>query len=130
MVKEWGMSEKVGLRTVDNENNALVKVNDLSPQTVELLDSEIKSILQVPQSSFFLGLKRINHFIFIGLVRPSQKYFEGTPTGTENACRSLDEVRNSRCRRCRIYSDVEKSQEPLRPDLTSAAFLRVNLHRL
>lgn len=47
MVKEWGMSEKAGLRTVENEGSALVTVNDLSPQTVELLDSEIKSILQV-----------------------------------------------------------------------------------
>lgn len=47
MVKEWGMSEKAGLRTVDNEGSALVTVNDLSPQTVELLDSEIKTILQV-----------------------------------------------------------------------------------
>ncbi|CAH0382657.1 unnamed protein product [Bemisia tabaci] len=46
MVKEWGMSDKVGLRTFDQENNALVKVNDLSPATTEVLDSEIKKILQ------------------------------------------------------------------------------------
>ena len=47
MVKEWGMSEKVGFRTIDNNSNSLVVVNDLSPQTAELIDSEIKQILQV-----------------------------------------------------------------------------------
>lgn len=41
------MSEKAGLRTVENDSNSLVTVNDLSPQTVELLDAEIKQILQV-----------------------------------------------------------------------------------
>lgn len=51
MVKEWGMSDKVGLRTFDQENNALVKVNDLSPATTEVLDSEIKKILQVSNRS-------------------------------------------------------------------------------
>ena len=54
MVKEWGMSEKAGLRTVENEGSALVTVNDLSPQTVELLDSEIKSILQVIKTYIYL----------------------------------------------------------------------------
>src|SRR6478752_5327015 len=45
MVKEWGMSEKVGLRTVE-ENRGFVSVNDLGPQTNELIDAEIKRILQ------------------------------------------------------------------------------------
>jgi ATP-dependent metalloprotease len=47
MVKEWGMSEKVGFRTHENESNSLVVVNDLSPQTADVIDSEIKAILQV-----------------------------------------------------------------------------------
>ncbi|KAK4023895.1 hypothetical protein OUZ56_009288 [Daphnia magna] len=46
MVKEWGMSEKVGFRTIEQSSGSLVVVNDLSPQTSELIDSEIKRILQ------------------------------------------------------------------------------------
>ncbi|XP_049853116.1 ATP-dependent zinc metalloprotease YME1L-like [Schistocerca gregaria] len=45
MVKEWGMSEKVGLRTYDNSNKSLVVVNELSPGTAELIDSEIKRLM-------------------------------------------------------------------------------------
>jgi ATP-dependent Zn protease len=41
------MSEKVGFRTIEQNNGSLVIVNDLSPQTAELIDSEIKRILQV-----------------------------------------------------------------------------------
>ncbi len=46
MVKEWGMSEKVGLRTVEDNSKSLVPMNDLGPHTTELMDSEIKRILQ------------------------------------------------------------------------------------
>jgi ATP-dependent metalloprotease len=45
MVKDWGMSEKVGLRTHDGNNSGLVVVNDLSPSTSDLIDAEIKRIL-------------------------------------------------------------------------------------
>jgi len=45
MVKDWGMSEKVGLRTHDGKNSGLVVVNDLSPSSSDLVDSEIKRIL-------------------------------------------------------------------------------------
>lgn len=45
MVKEWGMSDKVGLRTVEDSSKALVAVNDLGPQTTELIDAEIKRLL-------------------------------------------------------------------------------------
>lgn len=45
MVKDWGMSEKVGLRTHDGNNSGPVVVNDLSPSTSDLIDSEIKRIL-------------------------------------------------------------------------------------
>ena len=47
MVKEWGMSEKVGFRTIETNSSSLVVVNDLSPETSELIDSEIKRLLQV-----------------------------------------------------------------------------------
>lgn len=47
MVKQWGMSDKVGFRTHESESNSLVVVNDLSPQTAELIDTEIKTILEV-----------------------------------------------------------------------------------
>ncbi|XP_075676764.1 ATP-dependent zinc metalloprotease YME1L isoform X2 [Dermatophagoides pteronyssinus] len=46
MVKDLGMSEKVGLRTFDEEHNSLVVVNELSNSTSELIDNEIKRILQ------------------------------------------------------------------------------------
>jgi len=45
MVKEWGMSEKVGLRTVEDSNKSLVTVNELGPQTSELIDKEINRLL-------------------------------------------------------------------------------------
>ncbi|XP_059470518.1 ATP-dependent zinc metalloprotease YME1L [Neocloeon triangulifer] len=46
MVKQWGMSEKAGLRTIEENASSLVSVNDLSSTTVEMIDSEIKKILQ------------------------------------------------------------------------------------
>ncbi|XP_067138500.1 ATP-dependent zinc metalloprotease YME1L isoform X3 [Centruroides vittatus] len=45
MVKEWGMSEKVGVRTFEGEHNSLVVVNDLAPSTSESIDTEIKRLL-------------------------------------------------------------------------------------
>jgi hypothetical protein len=47
MVKDWGMSEKVGLRTHDGNSSGLVVVNELSPGTNDQIDSEIKRILTV-----------------------------------------------------------------------------------
>ncbi|KAI2809749.1 ATP-dependent zinc metalloprotease yme1l1 [Blomia tropicalis] len=46
MVKDWGMSDKVGVRTFDDEHNSLVIVNEISDTTSENIDSEIKKILQ------------------------------------------------------------------------------------
>jgi len=50
MVKDWGMSEKVGLRTHEGNTSGLVVVNDLSPSTSDLIDAEIKRILTVSLS--------------------------------------------------------------------------------
>lgn len=47
MVKELGMSEKVGLRTHESQSNELMSFNDLSPATNEIIDNEIKKIMQV-----------------------------------------------------------------------------------
>lgn len=47
MVKELGMSEKVGLRTHEPHINEFMSYNDLSPATNELIDGEIKKIMQV-----------------------------------------------------------------------------------
>lgn len=47
MVKELGMSEKVGLRTHESQSNEIMSFNDLSPATNELIDNEIKRIMQV-----------------------------------------------------------------------------------
>lgn len=47
MVKELGMSDKVGLRTHDSHSNELMSRNDISPSTNELIDQEIKKIMQV-----------------------------------------------------------------------------------
>jgi len=46
MVKEWGMSDKVGLRAIEDNSKSLVAVNDLGPNTSELIDQEIKRLLQ------------------------------------------------------------------------------------
>lgn len=45
MVKELGMSDKVGLRTLDKKEGAFISVNDLSPSTNEMVDQEIKKML-------------------------------------------------------------------------------------
>ncbi|KAJ4443854.1 ATP-dependent zinc metalloprotease yme1l [Periplaneta americana] len=47
MVKDWGMSEKVGLRTHEGNNGGYVMVNELSPSTNDQIDSEIKRIMTV-----------------------------------------------------------------------------------
>lgn len=41
------MSEKVGLRTHESQSNEIMSFNDLSPATNELIDNEIKRIMQV-----------------------------------------------------------------------------------
>ncbi|KAL4103673.1 hypothetical protein QTP88_019023 [Uroleucon formosanum] len=46
MVKELGMSDKVGLRTHESQSNEIMNFNDLSPATNELIDNEIKRIMQ------------------------------------------------------------------------------------
>lgn len=45
MVKEWGMSDKVGVRTFEEGKNSLIIVSELSPSTTEAIDAEIKRIL-------------------------------------------------------------------------------------
>ncbi|KAL5287515.1 YME1L1 family protein [Megaselia abdita] len=44
MVKDWGMSEKVGLRTIESPKG-LVSSEVLGPHTIEAVDTEIKKIL-------------------------------------------------------------------------------------
>ncbi|KAI9583745.1 ATP-dependent zinc metalloprotease YME1L isoform X1 [Glossina fuscipes] len=44
MVKDWGMSEKVGLRTIENPKG-LYPNETLGPNTVEVVDGEIKRLL-------------------------------------------------------------------------------------
>uniref|UniRef100_A0A1B6L7H0 AAA+ ATPase domain-containing protein n=1 Tax=Graphocephala atropunctata TaxID=36148 RepID=A0A1B6L7H0_9HEMI len=46
MVKDWGMSEKAGLRTHDTEKQGLITLNEVSPQTTAVLDNEIQRIMQ------------------------------------------------------------------------------------
>lgn len=46
MVKELGMSDKVGLRTHESQSNEIMSFNNLSPATNELIDNEIKRIMQ------------------------------------------------------------------------------------
>ncbi|XP_068621741.1 ATP-dependent zinc metalloprotease YME1L isoform X2 [Battus philenor] len=45
MVREWGMSEKVGLRTMETPRGALAPADPIGPYTNELVDGEIKKIL-------------------------------------------------------------------------------------
>jgi len=61
MVKEWGMSEKVGFRTIETNSSSLVVVNDLSPETSELIDSEIKRLLQESYDRAIAILKEHQH---------------------------------------------------------------------
>jgi len=46
MVKDWGMSETVGLRTYDSTGKSYIAVNELAPGTSEAIDGEIKRLLQ------------------------------------------------------------------------------------
>ncbi|CAG0918484.1 unnamed protein product [Notodromas monacha] len=46
MVKEFGMSERVGLRFHDRQDGSLVVVNENSPSTSEAIDSEINRLLK------------------------------------------------------------------------------------
>jgi len=59
MVKDWGMSEKAGLRTHDTEKQGLIQISDLSPSTAAVLDNEIQRILQESYERAKLILK--NH---------------------------------------------------------------------
>jgi len=49
MVKQFGMSDKVGVRVFSDDavdsGLSMLKVNELSPQTTELIDAEIKRLL-------------------------------------------------------------------------------------
>ncbi|CAD6185612.1 unnamed protein product [Caenorhabditis auriculariae] len=48
LVKVFGMSDKVGLRdytVTEDKDSPMIKVSDLSPQTAELIDSEINRVL-------------------------------------------------------------------------------------
>ncbi|XP_054707959.1 ATP-dependent zinc metalloprotease YME1L-like [Uloborus diversus] len=45
MVKVWGMSDKVGVRTFDEDKNSLIVVSELAQSTTEVIDAEIKRIL-------------------------------------------------------------------------------------
>lgn len=49
MVKQFGMSDRVGLRDFtinENQSLGLIKINDNSPQTNEAIDQEISRLLQ------------------------------------------------------------------------------------
>ncbi|XP_013175647.1 PREDICTED: ATP-dependent zinc metalloprotease YME1 homolog, partial [Papilio xuthus] len=45
MVREWGMSEKVGLRALEPPRGALAPAETIGPYTNELVDGEIKKLL-------------------------------------------------------------------------------------
>lgn len=65
MVKELGMSEKVGLRTHESQSNELMSVNDLSPALNEIIDIEIKKIMQVKIHTLYIFF--LNIFV-VGIV--------------------------------------------------------------
>ncbi|XP_075224249.1 ATP-dependent zinc metalloprotease YME1L isoform X2 [Lycorma delicatula] len=46
MVKEWGMSDKAGLRTHETNNRSFVVINEVSPATTEQIDAEIRRLMQ------------------------------------------------------------------------------------
>lgn len=47
MVRYYGFSDKLGLRTYPNDNSKFVNVNEFSDNTTEMIDSEIRRLLQV-----------------------------------------------------------------------------------
>lgn len=48
MVKEWGMSDKAGLRTFESsESQQQIIVQEFSHQTIDHIDTEIQRLLQV-----------------------------------------------------------------------------------
>lgn len=51
MVKMYGMSEKVGFRTQSQTESYFGNGNDYSPGTADLIDAEVKRILQVKLNS-------------------------------------------------------------------------------
>ncbi|XP_037943693.1 ATP-dependent zinc metalloprotease YME1L isoform X1 [Teleopsis dalmanni] len=57
MVKDWGMSERVGLRTIETSKGILGS-EPLGPNTVEIVDAEIKRILNESYERAKLILKR------------------------------------------------------------------------
>lgn len=72
MVKVYGMSEKVGLRYYGKEDDQSVfggGGKDLSPTTAEVIDSEIRRILQVIAQNF----------LYFSILRPIASYFLGIP---------------------------------------------------
>lgn len=48
MVKQFGLSDKLGLRdfTTNEQSNSIINVNELSPQTSEVIDQEIARLLK------------------------------------------------------------------------------------
>lgn len=53
MVKNYGMSDKVGVRLYDSKKNT-----DYAPSTTEMIDNEVKRLLQVgtKQNLFVLSI--------------------------------------------------------------------------
>lgn len=47
MVKKLGMSERIGVRHFDEGQRGYVVVNEYGPSTNEMLDAEVKRLLQV-----------------------------------------------------------------------------------
>lgn len=85
MVKEWGMSEKVGFRTIEQSSSSLVVVNDLSPHTTEQIDSEIKRILQVfPVIVTFLLNLTSRTFPSRNLTKEQRQFSKNTAKNTSS----------------------------------------------
>ena len=55
MVRRLGMSEKVGFRVFDDDavdsGLSMLKINEVGPATTELVDQEIKRLLQVSNAN-------------------------------------------------------------------------------
>lgn len=75
MVKKFGMSDKVGFRVHRESDQYFGSSNDYGPATTELIDNEIKRLLQVGAfkmlfiSILYMKLQRKIHFLFRSLMK-------------------------------------------------------------
>ena len=105
MIKSFGMSEKIGLRTIINSSST----NSSGQSVTDEVDVEVKRLIQVriiinmfikkKKRGFFL-LNFICYFFFLtGIIRTSKKHIEKTCQRTQIVSGSSCQIQNIESRR-------------------------------